>query len=48
MRQRLTEISVRTAKPKGDGYTIWDTLSPVGLRVLKRRKTWTVMFGKER
>ena len=48
MRQKLTEVSVRTAKPKGDGYTIWDTLSPVGLRVLKRRKTWTVMFGKER
>ncbi len=48
MRRKLTDVSVRTAKPDGDGYTIWDTLSPVGLRVLKRRKTWTVMFGRER
>ena len=50
MRKSLTELVVRSAKPKGESYTIWDQSMPgFGLRIMHGgRKTWTLMRGKER
>jgi hypothetical protein len=45
----LTDLSVRSLKPKGPQRTYWDDTTPgFGVRVGKNAKTWTVMRGAAR
>lgn len=49
MRDNLTDRLVASLKPSEKPYTVWDTqLKGFGVRVLKNRKTFTVMRGKQR
>ena len=49
MKVRLTQFTIDRAKCKGKGYTMWDQQQKgLGLRVLKFRKTWTVMRSVQR
>ncbi len=48
-RLHLTDIAVRALKPTATSTTYWDDATTgFGIRVGKRRKTWTVMRGESR
>ncbi len=44
----LTDLSVRTLRFGERTVTYWDDTSPLGIRVGKNRKTWTIMRGDGR
>ena len=49
MRLHLTDIAVRSLKVSGRNTTFWDDTTPgFGIRVGKKKKTWTVMRGANR
>ncbi|HEY1540786.1 MAG TPA: Arm DNA-binding domain-containing protein [Xanthobacteraceae bacterium] len=45
MKKTLTDASLRALKPAEKQYTVWDAISPLGVRVSKTTKTYIVMVG---